>query len=71
MTHDNLVGKRVISYDFADSDDCFVEGRVIGRQGYGRYIIEVLRWVVNGREAQNFTRYVYPSVNGRFALVEE
>lgn len=67
------VGDRVRSYDFADRDDCWVEGVVVEigtcgfLQGFDRYKIEVQRSTMDGDTGifeQAPGHFVYPPING-------
>ena len=72
------VGDFVRSFDFTHSRDldgprsCYVEGRVVAFKDYEgckRYVIEVSRQVVAGKEVDSWPKKVYPPVNGTRRLM--
>ena len=72
------VGDFVRSFDFTHSSDldgprsCYVEGRVVDFKDYEgckRYVIEVSRQVVAGKEVDSWPKKVYPPVNGTRRLM--
>lgn len=70
------IGDRVRSYDFADDDRYYVEGVIVSLEtpkhlDGARFKIAVRRWVVDGRDAANFTDFVYPLRDGRVEKIKE
>ncbi len=72
------VGDFVRSFDFPHSRDldgpqsCYVEGRVVDFKDHGgckRYVIEVNRQIVAGKERDAWPKKVYPPVNGTRRLM--
>jgi len=55
---DELVGKRIRSYDFEDSRDCYMEGIIIEEQDE-YFKIKAEKWMINGKPAGNISKYVY------------
>ncbi len=72
------VGDFVRSFDFPHHRElegeraCYMEGRVVDfkeLEGCRRYVIEVNRCVFGGRERDQFSKRIYPPVNGTRRLM--
>lgn len=57
-----MINKRIRSYDFEDSQDCYMEGIIIEEQDE-YFKIKVEKWMVNGKPARNITEFVYLRVD--------